>query len=181
MPAAGHASAIGEYGGVLAFPPPADSWPGVLESIGSPALPSPEQTITGVLFKQYQLLTQEMRSAGLSAAVFTELANYEQELGLLTYDRRAYTTPPGFVHHLNRQLILASERMARPAPAEAGGPAGDDRAVALRRGRRGDRRRLERPRPDAHALRAARRSPAVCTARRCGSPGPARPPRPPAR
>jgi hypothetical protein len=118
------ASAIGEYGGVLPYPPPGHAWPGVLESIGSPALPSPEALVTTFLRQQYAELTEEMRARGLSAAVFTELANYEQELGILSYDRRVYTVAPELVHGLNRSLIAASQRPAESRPQRPAVPPG---------------------------------------------------------
>jgi hypothetical protein len=40
--------------------------------------------------------------------VFTELSGYEDELGILTYDRRVFTMPPGLVRSLNGGLIAAS-------------------------------------------------------------------------
>jgi Concanavalin A-like lectin/glucanases superfamily/Glycosyl hydrolases family 2, sugar binding domain/Glycosyl hydrolases family 2 len=105
------ASVIGEYGGVLAFPPPADRWPGIATSIGSPAVPWPVDWIEGVLRRQFASLALEMRAQGLSAAVFTELAAYEQELGIVSYDRRVSTLPVDLVRNLNRRLIEASTRV----------------------------------------------------------------------
>src|SRR5207237_4180063 len=61
---------------------------------------------------QYSQLGQEMRVRGLSGAVFTELAGYEQELGTLTYDRRAYTMSPSLLQRLNRRLIALSQQAA---------------------------------------------------------------------
>jgi hypothetical protein len=74
--------------------------------------------VTLFLRAQYQELAQEMRTRGLSGAVFTELAGYEDELGIITYDRRAYTMPVRVVRALNRSLIAASETAAalRPQP-----------------------------------------------------------------
>ena len=109
VPADIRASVVGEYGGVLAYPPPGHRWPGVLTSIGSPVAAWGEGPVINVLRAQYQELTQEMRTRGLSGAVFTEFAGYEDELGILTYDREAYTIPPGIVRGLNDALIAASE------------------------------------------------------------------------
>ncbi|MFL5830165.1 MAG: LamG-like jellyroll fold domain-containing protein [Solirubrobacteraceae bacterium] len=105
------ASVIGEYGGVLAFAPAADRWPAVATSIGSPAVPWPLAWVVGVLRRQFAALAFEMRAQGLSAAVFTELAAYEQELGIISYDRRVYTMPVDEVRQLNRQLIDRSARV----------------------------------------------------------------------
>ncbi len=118
------ASVIGEYGGVLPFPPPANAWPGILTSIGSPALAWPVPTVTAFLRQQYDELTDEMRIRGLSGAVFTELGSYEQELGILTYDRRVYTMPPGLVRHLNQSLIRASQQIAGARPSRPVVPRG---------------------------------------------------------
>jgi hypothetical protein len=118
------ASVIGEYGGMLPFPPPGHAWPGVLTSIGSPALPWPLGIIDPFLGQQYAELTQEMRARGLSGAVFTELANYEQELGILSYDRSVFTMPPAFVRHLNRSLIGASQRRDQLRSPRASVPGG---------------------------------------------------------
>ena len=38
-----------------------------------------------------------MRVRGLSAAVFTELGAYEQELGIVSYDRRVFTLSPALL------------------------------------------------------------------------------------
>jgi hypothetical protein len=119
-----HATVIGEYGGVLPFPPPGHAWPGVLTSIGSPALSWPLTIIDPYLRQQYAELGEEMRLQGLSGAVFTELANYEDELGILSYDREVYGLPPGFVHGLNRGLIDASERSTTLRPIRAMVPGG---------------------------------------------------------
>jgi hypothetical protein len=104
------ASVIGEYGGVLAFPPPGHAWPGTLTSIGSPALPWPVPTVSAFLRQQYAELAQEMRVRGLSGAVFTELGSYEQELGIISYDRRVFTMPPSLLRRLNGSLIHSSQR-----------------------------------------------------------------------
>jgi hypothetical protein len=113
------ASAIGEYGGVLAFPPRGHRWPGVLTSLGGPVLAWGLEPVTTFLRAQYAELAQEARLRGLSAAVFTEFSGYEDELGILTYDRRVFTMPAGLVGGLNRDLIAATSSSAdlRPQPA----------------------------------------------------------------
>jgi Concanavalin A-like lectin/glucanases superfamily/Glycosyl hydrolases family 2, sugar binding domain/Glycosyl hydrolases family 2 len=118
------ASVIGEYGGVLPYPPPGHRWPGVLTSLGSPVLAWGLGTIETFLKAQYSELTQEMRVRGLSGAVFTELSGYEDELGILTYDRQEFTIPPGFVNGLNQALINASRRPSHLIPQPAAIPAG---------------------------------------------------------
>ena len=92
---------IGEYGGVLPFPPLGHRWPGPLYSVGTPAAQWPSSFVTGVLGRQYAMLAQEMRTPGVSAAVFTELADYEQELGIITYDRRVFTIDPSLFRRWN--------------------------------------------------------------------------------
>jgi hypothetical protein len=118
------ASVIGEYGAVLAFPPPQNRWPGVLTSLGAPVLAWGRQTVQTFLGAQYSELAQEMRVRGLSGSVFTELAGYEQELGLLTYDRRASTMSPSFVRGLNQSLIAGSQRSPELHRQPAAIPAG---------------------------------------------------------
>ncbi|HTX31909.1 MAG TPA: LamG-like jellyroll fold domain-containing protein [Solirubrobacteraceae bacterium] len=124
VPAGRQASIVGEYGGVLPYPPRGHRWPGTLTSLGSPVLAWGVSPVTLFLRAQYQELAQEMRVRGLSGAVFTELAGYEDELGILTYDRRVYTMPVGVIHSLNASLIAASERMSALRAQRAAVPSG---------------------------------------------------------
>jgi hypothetical protein len=103
------ATVIGEYGGVLAYPPAGHRWPGALTSIGRPVAAWGQRPVIGVLEAQYGELAQEMRLLGLSGSVFTELSGYEGELGILTYDRRRLTMPPATVRALNDALVAASQ------------------------------------------------------------------------
>jgi Concanavalin A-like lectin/glucanases superfamily/Glycosyl hydrolases family 2, sugar binding domain/Glycosyl hydrolases family 2/Glycosyl hydrolases family 2, TIM barrel domain len=118
------ASAIGEYGGVVPFPPLAHRWPGVLDSVGSPAAIWPDAWILGVLRRQFAMLAQEMRTPGVSAAVFTELADYEQELGIISYDRRVFTVAPALFRAWNAVLTGGSRTGAGVRPQPAAVPAG---------------------------------------------------------
>lgn len=118
------ASVIGEYGSVLAYPPRGNRWPGQLTSLGSPVLAWGPPTVEKFLRAQYTELEQEMRLRGLSGSVFTELSGYEQELGILTYDRRRYTMSPALVRGLNRSVIAASQQAAGLRPQPPGVPAG---------------------------------------------------------
>ncbi len=120
------ASVVGEYGGALAVPPPADRWPFTLYSIGSPigAL-WPESYVIGLLRRQYAMLGQEMQGGGLSGSVFTEYDSPEQELGVVSYDRRAFTVTPSVLRSLNTALIDASLRLGGPSsPGPGTVPAG---------------------------------------------------------
>jgi hypothetical protein len=65
-----------------------------------------------LLRRQFAALSLQMRAQGLSAAVFTELAAYEQELGIVSYDRRVFTMPVDVVRRLNRGLINLSTSAA---------------------------------------------------------------------
>lgn len=67
---------------------------------------------------------QELRTPGLSAGVFTELADYEQELGILSYDRRVFTVPPELFRAWNSSLIVESQRAAGARPQAGAIPAG---------------------------------------------------------
>jgi hypothetical protein len=121
------ASVVGEYGGVLALPPVGHRWPGVLYSVGLPVAAWPASWVLGVLDRQFAMLAQEMRSPGVSAAVFTELAAYEQELGIISYDRRAFAIDPALFRRWNAALTAGSQSTggARPqAPAVPPGTTG---------------------------------------------------------
>jgi beta-galactosidase/beta-glucuronidase len=80
-----------------------------------------KQANEGLLRSLWAALRQQMRTPGLSAAVFTEITDVEEELaGLLTFDRRVHKVSPRLVRRLNRNLIRASLRSKlRPA---RGGP-----------------------------------------------------------
>jgi alpha-N-arabinofuranosidase len=96
----------------------------VLTSLGGPVLAWGLEPVTTFLRAQYAELAQEVRLRGLSAAVFTEFSGYEDELGILTYDRRVFTMPPGLVGGLNRDLIAAASSSADLRPQPAAVPAG---------------------------------------------------------
>jgi hypothetical protein len=103
------ATVVGEYGGVLSYPPKGHRWPGVLTSIGLPVAAWGQRPVIEILEAQYGELAQEMRLLGLSGSVFTELSGYEGELGILTYDRRRLTMPAATVRALNDALVAASQ------------------------------------------------------------------------
>jgi Concanavalin A-like lectin/glucanases superfamily/Glycosyl hydrolases family 2, sugar binding domain/Glycosyl hydrolases family 2 len=124
VPADRRATVIGEYGGVLAFPPRAHRWPGTLTSLGTPVQAWGRQPVETFLRAQYSELAQEIRLRGLSGAVFTEESSYEGELGILTYDRRAYTMSPQLLRSLNESLISASERSSQLRPQPPATPTG---------------------------------------------------------
>ncbi len=67
VPAGRQASMIGEYGGVLPFPPAATVGPAPLTSLGSPVLAWGVSPVTLFLRAQYQELAQEMRYAASPA------------------------------------------------------------------------------------------------------------------
>jgi len=121
------ASVIGEYGALLPYPPRAHRWPGVPLSIGSISLSFPIADVRGFLTRQYDDLGLQMRVSGASAAVYTELAAYENELGIVSYDRKAYTIDPGLMRRLNSTLIADSQTPAGlqpPTPAIPPGQTG---------------------------------------------------------
>jgi hypothetical protein len=118
------ASVIGEYGGVLPWPPASHRWPGTPTSIGSPTVAMSPADALALLRRQYADLTQEMRVRGLSAAVFTELGAYEQETGIVSYDRRAFTLNPDVLRRLNTALLDASENDAELLPPAQAVPVG---------------------------------------------------------
>src|SRR5436305_3203711 len=110
------ASVVGEYGGVLPYPPAGHRWPGILTSVGAPVLAWGPPTVEPFVRAQYAELGQEMRVRGVSGAIFTEFSNYEQELGILTYDRVVSTLPLPLLEALNHGLVSSSERSAALAP-----------------------------------------------------------------
>jgi len=128
------ASVVGEYGGVLPYPPAGHTWPGVLTSVGFPVQAWPAPPADELLRAQYAGLGQEMRTRGLSAAVFTELSADEQELGILTYDRRVYTMPPALIRALNAGLISTSQHLRSLPSLRPGTPPGADGAWTFSEG-----------------------------------------------
>jgi hypothetical protein len=81
-------------------------------------------TVESFLRAQYTELEQEMRLRGLSGSVFTELSGYEQELGILTYDRRAYTESKPLLAGLNQRLIATSQQPTELSRQPAAIPSG---------------------------------------------------------
>ncbi len=124
VPGDRRASVVGEYGGVLPLPAPGHRFPGTLYSIGNPAAEWRLGEVTGVIRRQYEMLGVEMRTEGVSGAIFTELGAYEEELGLVSYDRQTFTIPPGFMAKLNARLVAASLRLGSRRPGRAVVPSG---------------------------------------------------------
>ena len=124
VPSDYRATAIGEYGGMFPFPPANHRWPGPPLSIGSPAVGQSPLIVAGMLGVQFGDLAQEMRLVGLSAAVYTELSAYEQEEGILTYDRRVYTLDPNAIRADNDALIGASQQPSELHSPRAAVPVG---------------------------------------------------------
>jgi hypothetical protein len=118
------ASVIGEFGSLLPFPPSAHRWPGTPTSVGSASFEWPVRDVIAFLSAQYANLWQQMRTPGVSAAVYTELSAYEDEVGILSYDRQVFTFDPNVVHALNASLIAASGDTSAVAPQTAALPRG---------------------------------------------------------
>jgi hypothetical protein len=106
------ATVIGEYGGLLPPPRPGHRWPGTQLTVGNPAFPWSIHDAQAFLTQQYAALRQELRSPGASASVYTELAAYEDEIGIISYDRRAFAVDPRLLRRLNTSLITASGRIS---------------------------------------------------------------------
>ena len=121
-------SFIGEFGG-LAGRTPGHEWhrTGTADATGPiqvAANPSRAADL-GLLRRQYDALEQEMRSPGLSGAVFTEYNDVETEFaGLITYDRRVNKIPAREVRKLNVALINASTSPLHLRPQRPAIPAG---------------------------------------------------------
>ena len=101
-----------------------DRWPGTLTSIGSPVLLVAARPRSRRFCERSTPSSAGDALRGLSGAVFTELAGYEQELGILSYDRRVYTMSPSLVRGLNRRLIDTSQAPRRAEPPAAAIPPG---------------------------------------------------------
>ncbi len=104
------------------MPPAAHRWPTI--NVGPSAQILKATAVPPLLRVQYAAMVQEMQTRGLSASVYTELSGYEQELGILTYDRRLYSVDPAAVRRLNAGLIAASRRIGRVTPQRPRVPAG---------------------------------------------------------
>ena len=115
------AVAIGEYGGFLPFPPPADRLPGPQYSIGTQARNAPVSHSVGMISRQFSMLAADVRHGDVSAAVFTELFACEAELGLVAYDRRVATVAPSLIRSLNAQVRAAAAAAAAPKPVPPSG------------------------------------------------------------
>jgi hypothetical protein len=80
---------------------------------------------SGFLRQVFASLRQQVRTPGLSGAVFTQLTAVEQELGgLVSYDRRVEQCDVGLLRTLNRQLIAAGSGDADMRPQPGAVPAG---------------------------------------------------------
>lgn len=118
------ASVTGEYGRVFPLPPARQLWPTARAFAGPASRAITAAGVAGLLHPQYAQLAQEMRTRGLSGAVYTELSGYEQELGILTYDRRRYTINAVLVRRLNLALIASSRRPINLLAQSAAVPTG---------------------------------------------------------
>jgi hypothetical protein len=118
------ASVIGEFGALLPFPPRAHRWPGVQVSVGSASFPWPVRDVIAFLRRQYANVAQEIRTPAVSAAVYTELSAYEDELGIMSYDRRVFTFDPNVMRALNSSLIATSRGTSALRPQGAAVPRG---------------------------------------------------------
>ena len=69
--------------------------------------------------------------------MFTELCSYEDELGIISYDRRWSSMPVGLLSRLNRVPDPRLDASRRPAARRTQGPARHDRPVAFDEGQGG--------------------------------------------
>jgi hypothetical protein len=126
-PAPDHrASAIGEFSACRdSHPRHEDTTPGMTGAPGV-APPASVRANAGILRRAWAALRQQMRTPGLSAAVYTQYANVEHEIGagLVSNDRRATYCGAGLLRRLNRGLIAASRRVAALRPQSGAVPSG---------------------------------------------------------
>ncbi len=115
------ASVIGEFAGCDDRTPAGEVGPPV-PGFGTAG----ERANRGVMRQGWAALRQQMRSPGLSGAIYTQLTNIEHEvgLGLLSSDRRHLKCAAKVLPKLNRELIAASRRPASLRPQPAAIPAG---------------------------------------------------------
>ena len=85
-----------------------------------------ERANRGVMRRDWAALRQQIRTPGISGAVYTQLTNIEHEVsvGLLSYDRRSLKCGAEILPELNRRLIASSRRTAGLRPQPAAIPAG---------------------------------------------------------
>ena len=125
------AAMIGEYGN-LVYGIAADEWnplaaSQLMRGFGWDRMPDPTAAC-----RRYQqmaeMLRQEVRRPGVSAAVFTAWTDVEDEIdGVMTYDRQRYKCDPGVIQAENRATVAASQD---PAKLRADAPAIPAGAVA---------------------------------------------------
>ncbi len=124
------ASMIGEYGN-LSYPLPAHEWDARAAARltngngGWDVMPDPTAAC-----RRYQqmaeMLRQELRGPGVSAAVFTGWTDVEDEIdGIMTYDRRAFKCNPAVIRAENQETIAASENPAMLRPDAPALPSGE--------------------------------------------------------
>ncbi|WP_419998815.1 AbfB domain-containing protein [Streptomyces boninensis] len=117
-PSASRAAVLGEYGG-LGFKVAGHEWypGGGFSYEDQPSLAALNDRFTGLL----NTLRIHSLPAGLSAAVYTETTDVENEVnGLLTYDRQVTKVDTARVKAANEALIAASRDPAKPAAMPTG-------------------------------------------------------------
>ncbi|MFC7303952.1 AbfB domain-containing protein [Streptomyces monticola] len=117
-PSPSRAAVLGEYGG-LGYKVPGHEWypGGGFSYEDQPSLAALNNRFTGLL----GTLRTHSLPAGLSAAVYTETTDVENEVnGLLTYDRQVMKVDTARVRAANRALIDASRDPATPAALPVG-------------------------------------------------------------
>ncbi len=69
-----------------------------------------EEALTEGIVKLYKREIRPAKEQGLSAAVYTQLSDVEEELnGLMTYDRRELKVEPDRIVSMNRRLMRETE------------------------------------------------------------------------
>ncbi|MFI8208248.1 AbfB domain-containing protein [Streptomyces werraensis] len=118
VPDAGRAAVLGEYGG-LGFKVAGHEWypGGGFSYEDQPSLAHLDNRLVGLL----DGIREVRLPRGLSAAVYTEITDVENEAnGLLTYDRQVVKVDQARVRAANRALIDASRSTAAPVTLPAG-------------------------------------------------------------
>jgi hypothetical protein len=114
-PAPDHrASMIGEYGGMFNRFPAHESDPAVAATNNLQRDATPDPTAACLRYQQMaEMLRQELRRPGVSAAVLTAWTDVENEIdGVMTYDRRVVKCDPAVIRGENRTSIAASRNAA---------------------------------------------------------------------
>lgn len=121
-PGDGRAGVIGEFGG-LGLHVEGHEWDSTRDDGFAYEMEPDAQTLTDRYVELLQRVRQLEVRCGLSAAIYTQPTDVEDELnGLFTYDRKVLKPDAGRVRNINEAVIAASGQVVNPPPPPAGTP-----------------------------------------------------------